>query len=95
MRFPAFKTRTLPRIEGRLVSVSADRLLEDQGGQKMPYYLGRVEIAEDGLSALRQARLEILPGMPAEVLVRTGERTLLQYLVAPLRDLAARSLKED
>ena len=95
VRFPAFKMRTLPRIEGRLVTVSADRLVDEQGGQKLPYYLGRVEIGEEGLRALRAARLELRPGMPAEVLVHTGERTLVQYLVAPLRDVAARSLRED
>lgn len=95
VRFPAFKMRTLPRIEGRLVAVSADRLVDEQGGQKLPYYLGRIEVAEDGQRALRAARLELLPGMPAEVLVHTGERTLVQYLLAPLRDVAARSLRED
>ncbi len=95
VRFPGFKMRTLPRIEGRLVAVSADRLLDEQGGQKLPYYLGRVEIEEQGLRALRAAQLELLPGMPAEVLVNTGQRTLMEYLLAPLRDVAARSLKED
>jgi epimerase transport system membrane fusion protein len=95
VRFPAFKMRTLPRIEGRLIAISADRLLDEQGGQKQPYYLGRVEIGEEGLRALRAAQLELLPGMPAEVLVNTGERTLVQYLLAPLRDVATHSLRED
>jgi epimerase transport system membrane fusion protein len=95
VRFPAFGTRRLPRLEGRVVAVSADRLVDDTAGQKLPYYLGRVELSGQGLQALAEARLELRPGMPAEVLVQTGERTLLQYLMAPLRDMGARALKEE
>ena len=84
VRFPAFNKRDLPRIDGRLISVSADRLLDENQGQKMPYYLARVEISSDGIQALNNAKLVLMPGMPAEVLVNTGERTMLQYLVAPL-----------
>jgi len=94
VRFPAFGSRQLPRLEGRVVAVSADRLLDDTAGQKLPYFLGRVELSGPGLQALAQARLELRPGMPAEVLVHTGERTLLQYLLAPLRDVGARALRE-
>lgn len=95
VRFPAFKMRSLPRVDGRVISVSADRLVDEQGGQKVPYYLGRVEISDAGLRALTAARLDLMPGMPVEVLVNTGERTLLQYLLVPLSDVAARALKED
>jgi epimerase transport system membrane fusion protein len=95
VRFPAFKMRTLPRIDGKLVSVSADRLLDERDGQKVPYYLGRVEISEPGMQALADAKLALLPGMPAEVLVNTGERTLLQYLIGPVTDTLARSMRED
>lgn len=95
VRFPAFKQRDLPRIDGRLVSVSADRLVDENQGQKMPYYLARVEISGDGLQALTKASFVLLPGMPAEVLINTGERTLLQYLLAPLSNTVARSFRQD
>jgi epimerase transport system membrane fusion protein len=95
VRFPAFKQRDLPRIDGRLISVSADRLVDESQGQKMPYYLARVEISAAGIQALADAKLALLPGMPAEVLVNTGERTMLQYLVAPLTHTVARSFRQD
>lgn len=95
VRFPAFKQRDLPRIDGRLVSVSADRLMDDNQGQKTPYYLARVEISGEGTQALANAKLALLPGMPAEVLVSTGERTMLQYLMGPLTHTVARSFKQD
>ena len=94
VRFPAFRKRDMPRIDGRLVSVSADRLLEDSDGRKVPYYLARVDISPEGAEALTNARLDLLPGMPAEVLVQTGERTMLQYLLAPLSDTVAKSFKQ-
>lgn len=94
VRFPAFRQRDLPRIDGRLVSLSADRLVDDSDGRKVPYYLARVEIDSEGMQALARAKLDLLPGMPAEVLVNTGERTFLQYLMAPLSDIVARSFKQ-
>jgi len=94
VRFPAFKKRDMPRIDGRLISVSADRLMDESDGRKVPYYLARVEISPEGLQALTDAKLALLPGMPAEVLVTTGKRTMLQYLVAPLSDTVARSFKQ-
>ena len=95
VRFPAFKQRDLPRVDGRLISVSADRLVDENQGQKMPYYLARVEISGEGTQALTNAKLVLLPGMPAEVLVNTGERTMLQYLMGPLTHTVARSFRQD
>jgi epimerase transport system membrane fusion protein len=94
VRFPSFKLRDLPRIDGRLIAVSADRLVDDSDGRKVPYYLARVDISAEGVQALTDAKLALLPGMPAEVLVNTGERTLLQYLIAPVSNIAARSFKQ-
>lgn len=94
VRFPSFKQRDLPRIDGRLISVSADRLVDEADGRKTPYYLARVDISPEALQAVNQAKLVLLPGMPAEVLVNTGERTLLQYLIAPVSNIAARSFKQ-
>ena len=95
VRFPSFKQRDLPRIEGKLISVSADRLVDEADGRKVPYYLARVDISAAGLQALTNAKFVLLPGMPAEVLINTGERTMLQYLLAPLSDTVARSFRQD
>jgi epimerase transport system membrane fusion protein len=91
IRFSAFKSSTTPVIEGRLVQVSADRLVNKDNGA--PYYLARVAVTDNGRKAL--GHLALLPGMPAEVLINTGARTLLQYLVQPASNAFARSLIED
>ena len=70
--------------------MSADRLLSPTDQQ--PYYLARVQVTPAGMVHL--ASLKLLPGMPAEVLIKTGERTLLDYLLRPLLDAFARSFKE-
>lgn len=91
IRFSAFKSSTTPVIEGQLVQVSADRLVNKDTGTA--YYLGRVALTDNGRQALGQ--LSLLPGMPAEVLINTGARTLLQYLLQPASNAFARSLIED
>ena len=93
LRFSSFKSRETPKIDGKLIKVSADSLIDEK--EKQPYYLARIEVTPDGLAALARYKLELLPGMPCEVLVNTGSRTALQYLLAPLRNTVARSFKED
>jgi len=91
IRFSAFKSATTPVIEGRVEHISADRLTNEETG--MPYYLARVELTEEGREKL--GSLLLVPGMPAEVLINTGERTLLEYLVQPATNAFARSFIED
>ncbi len=95
VRFTAFKQRDMPKIEGRLATLSADRMVEEAGGMKQPYYLGRIEITPEGRQQLEKLKLQLVAGMPADVLVKTGERTLWHYLTAPLMDIAVHSMKED
>ncbi len=87
----AYSQRTMPRVEGTVRSVSADSLNDEQSG--MPYYLARVEVDRDKLSDLGPD-IELVPGMPAEVLIVTSERTLFGYLLQPFRDLFRRGLRE-
>ncbi len=94
VRFSAFKQRDTARIDGKLVSLSADRLIDESSSGKLPYYLARVEITPEGLKELARGKLALLPGMPVEVLIKTGERTALSYLLAPLRDSLARGFTE-
>lgn len=95
IRFTAFKTRETPLIEGKLLALSADRLVDEADPQKMPYYLARVEITQKGLEDLARQKLDLVAGMPAEVLIYTGERTLFHYLIDPLKNGARRSFTED
>jgi membrane fusion protein, epimerase transport system len=99
VRFSAFKAKGLPKIEGKLVHISADIISEPgqpsnpQAGQQ--FYQARVEVSEKGLEDLARLHLELLPGMPAEVLIHTGQRTLFQYLADPLADSFSKSFIED
>jgi membrane fusion protein, type I secretion system len=90
IRFPAFNQRTTPEFEGQVTRVAAD-LTKDQQNN-LAYYIARISIAEKD-----QARTEVMrlvPGMPAEVHIRTTERTALSYLMKPLFDQFALAFKE-
>lgn len=91
IRFSAFKSSTTPVIAGELVQVSADRLTNKDNGTS--YYLARVAVTDVGRKRL--GNLALVPGMPAEVLINTGARTMLQYLMQPASNAIARSLIED
>lgn len=93
IRFSAFKNAKTPKVSGRLMTLSADRLTDEQN--KISYYLARVEVDKAGLEELSQRGLILLPGMPAEVLINTGDRTFFEYLMQPLSNIFARSLIED
>jgi HlyD family secretion protein len=87
----AFANRGLPRIEGVVRSVSADRITDSVTNQS--YFLVRVEVDRIELKRLDPA-IELVPGMPAEVLIVAGERTLGQYLLEPISLAFRRSLRE-
>ncbi|MBA6137434.1 MULTISPECIES: HlyD family type I secretion periplasmic adaptor subunit [Pseudomonas] len=91
IRFSAFSAATTPVIEGNLVRISADRLTDEHSGD--PYYLVRVKVSEDGMKKLGNRKLQ--PGMPAEVLINAGERTMLEYLLKPASNMFAQSLIEE
>ncbi|MBI6556894.1 HlyD family type I secretion periplasmic adaptor subunit [Pseudomonas veronii] len=91
IRFSAFNSATTPEIEGVVTKVSADRLTDEKTG--MPYYLARVRVTAEGEKKLGDKKL--LPGMPADVLINTGERTMLQYLMQPARNAISESMIEE
>ena len=72
----AYRQRSLPRIDGRPRHVSGDRLVDQATGQ--PYIFARVEVDRESLAAIAPEN-DLVPGMPAEVLILTGERTVLRY----------------
>ncbi len=73
IRFSAFKSAKTPKVEGKLVALSADRLSDEKN--QVSYYLARVEVNQEGLTELTKRGLILMPGMPAEVLINTGDRT--------------------
>ncbi len=82
VRLTAFHIRYLRPVEGTVVTVSADRFEDERTGEG--YYTARVEIPQSELKDVGD--LKLTPGMPAEVLIVTGSRTMLSYLVRPIRD---------
>jgi membrane fusion protein, epimerase transport system len=93
VRFSAFKSAKTLKINGKLLTVSADRLNDEQN--KTSFYLARIEVDKTGLEDLRKNDLVLVPGMPAEVLINTGDRTFIEYLMKPLSNIFARSFNED
>lgn len=90
VRFSSFKSAITPVVQGKVIALSADSLETEDG---LPYYMAKVELNEDATELL--AGQELVPGMPAEVLINTGARTLLEYMVQPATDAFARSMIED
>ncbi len=86
----AYKQRGRPLIHGTLQSISADALTDERSG--LSYFLARVEVAPEDLETL--ARIQLVPGMPAEVMLLDGEQSLARYLLAPLLESRRRSLVE-
>jgi protease secretion system membrane fusion protein len=94
-RFLAFNQSTTPVIEGRVKLVGVDLLTaEDARDPNAPpqYYLAQVEVTPQGLRDL--ASLQVQPGMPVDVIIKTGERTFMSYLLKPLTDKLARAFKD-
>lgn len=91
IRFSTFGSGTVPTVFGRVINLSAESLVDQTTG--FPYYLARVEVTAQSLEELQG--LTLLPGMPAEVFIATGSRTLMQYLFKPFSNALARGLRED
>lgn len=88
--FHAFQDAPQFYVEGRLVSVSADRLTDPLTHQ--PYFLGRIEVLKESMAHL-EGRV-LLPGMGADAVIKTGERSLLDYLARPLVRRLSTSMTE-
>lgn len=91
LMFSAFNQSTTPRVAGEVTLVSADRLVDERTDE--PYYTLRAQVSEQGMRDLGD--VVIRPGMPVEAFVRTGERSLLNYLFKPLADRTHMALVEE
>ena len=90
IRFSAFHGSVLPIIMGKIESVSRDRMVDEQS--KQSYFLARIVVDKSNVPTL--VKEHITAGMSAEVIVPTGERTVISYLVRPLRNRASSALRE-
>jgi HlyD family secretion protein len=90
LRFSSFSVRTTPEINGEVSRVSADTTQDQRTG--VQYYTVRITVTPEELERLGQVKL--VPGMPVEAFIQTGERTVLSYLVKPLSDQIMRAFRE-
>ena len=90
LRFPAFNVATTPEINGQVSRISADVSSDQRSGQS--FYSIRISIHPDELSRLGKSKL--VPGMPVECFIQTGERTVISYLLKPFRDQLQRTFRE-
>jgi epimerase transport system membrane fusion protein len=93
VRFSAFNTRETHVIEGKVVHLSADSFVDEKSG--MPYYEAKIEVTKNGEKQVAEYGFELVSGMPAEVMIRVSERTMLSYLVKPLTDMISRGFNEE
>ena len=91
VRLPSFHSREIPILNGKILSISRDRLSDPDG--KNVYFLGIVQV--DPKQLPKEFRDRLTAGMPAQVIVPTGERTVLQYLFSPLRDTLRTTMREE
>lgn len=93
VRLSAFNAQTHDLVEGQLMHLSADAFTDERTGES--YYEARVNITGVGYQTMQEQQMYLMAGMPAEVMIKTGERTALQYLLTPVTRLLERSLREE
>lgn len=93
IRFSAFNMKNTHVIEGEVVHISADRFTDE--ATKEPYYEAKIKLTDKGLNQLHGYKFRLLPGMPAEVMINIGTRTLLSYFVKPFTDMLSRGFNEE
>jgi HlyD family type I secretion membrane fusion protein len=91
IRFTAFNNTATPEISGEVIVVAADRTTDPEG--KVSFFPVRVAIDESQLK--KYPELALKPGMPAEVFIETGDRTMISYITKPLRDQFERAFRDN
>ncbi|MES2161677.1 MAG: HlyD family type I secretion periplasmic adaptor subunit [Pseudomonadota bacterium] len=91
--FSAFNANKTPHIPGEVIQVAADRTVDERTGQ--PYYKVRSRVTPEGAKLIADKKLNVVPGMPVEMFVKTGERSMMSYLLKPIFDRAKTSMTEE
>jgi len=92
LRFPAFDMRSTPDLFGRVTRISPDAFTDQQSGRS--YYRAEIELPKSEMAKL-DAGQELIPGMPAQTFIRTGEHTPLTYLTKPLTRYFQRAMRDE
>lgn len=90
LRFPSFDQRSTPELNGLISTVSPDSVQDPATGQV--FYRVSLSVTQDELRRMGEAKL--LPGMPLEAFLQTGERSILSFLVKPMRDQFRHTFRE-
>ena len=91
VRLLAYKQRTIPVIDGKVIYVSADRLTDQRTGEA--YYVARLQLSRQSLDDLKHVTL--YPGMPVEAMIVTGKRRAIDYFLEPITDSMRRAFREE
>lgn len=91
--FSAFDMRQVNVIEGKVIHVSADSFINEVTGA--PYYEAKIELTPKGIKQLKEYKFTLVAGMPAEVMIKIGDRTALSYLIKPFKDMIVRGFNEE
>nr|WP_249789315.1 HlyD family secretion protein [Bradyrhizobium hereditatis] len=90
LRFAAFNLRTTPELNGEVIGVAADVTHDAKTGAG--FYTVRISLPDHEMARLQG--LKLVPGMPVEAFIRTGDRTALSYLVKPISDQIMKGWRE-
>jgi HlyD family secretion protein len=86
-----YDQRRVPLLSGTVVYVSADRLVDKQSGQS--YYAATIRVSDEQLATMKDVKL--VPGMPVQALIETGQSTVALYALRPVLDSFSRAFRED
>lgn len=92
IRLTALNRRTTPILDGEVIYVSADSVIDTYNGAPQEVYIARISMPVSEVR--RVANFTPTPGMPAEIMIQTAERTFAQYLVKPIKDSFGRAFRE-
>jgi len=92
LRFPAFDMRSTPDLYGRITRISPDAFSNPQSGRS--FYRAEIELPNAELAKLAKGQ-NLIPGMPAETFIRTGEHTPFTYLTRPLTRYFQRAMRDE
>jgi len=92
IQLTAYKAKLMPKLDGKLETVSGDSFKNEMTGQV--YFKARIEIPDSELKKLK-SDIKLTPGMPVTAFIVTGSRTMLQYLLTPIKESAYKAFREE
>lgn len=92
IQLTAYKGKKVPKLDGEVINISPDIVTNEQTRES--YFLARVSISKKDIAKLKD-KIELYPGMPAQVFIITGSRSLISYMFTPISDSAYRAFREE